>query len=233
MRTRLSCNLSLSCVRVVLCVACVACVAIGQLAIGADEEFVDLLAIPNSNLWVTEGTKTQPNGEPNWRAEDGMLSCAGYGFGFMRYDHQLCDFVLQLEYRIYPAGNSGIGVRGTKFDGTYPTRPSVVGYEIQIADDRGTQPTPKSTGSLYRHVAPLLVASREVRQWNTIEVECRGPHIRIELNGQMVQDVNQASFEEIKTKPLCGYLSLQCHNQPVEFRHIRLKILRRQSQNDD
>jgi hypothetical protein len=37
-----------------------------------------------------------------------------------------------------------------------------------------------------------------------------------------VQDVDQSTIEEIKNKPLSGYLSLQCHGSVVAFRNLKI-----------
>ena len=194
---------------------------------GADEpEFENLLQNNSLQGWVIDGVSDSTAEKAIWTVSDGILRCAGHGFNFLRYDRRLGDFVLRLEYQIFRGGNSGVGVRGLKFDGSYATRPSVVGYELQIADDFGTQPTTKSSGALYRYVAPRVVASRPADQWNQMQLECRGNGIRVVLNGQLVQDVDQSSVAEIKDKPLCGFLSLQCHNHPIEFRQIQLRELK-------
>ena len=44
----------------------------------------------------------------------------------------------------------------------------------------------------------------------------------ITLNGTVVQDVDQSQIEEIKNKPLCGFISLQNHGKPIEWRDLRL-----------
>jgi hypothetical protein len=58
-----------------------------------------------------------------------------------------------------------------------------------------------------------------------MEIECRGPKIRITLNGQTIQDVDQSTIAEIKNKPLSGYLCLQNHGKLIEFRNVRVKGL--------
>ena len=49
--------------------------------------------------------------------------------------------------------------------------------------------------------------------------------IRITLNGQVIQDVDQSTIDEIKGKPLAGYLCLQNHGKFIEFRKLRVKSL--------
>ncbi len=178
--------------------------------------------------WVVEGSATYRDGEeekPVWHVADAMIVCAGSGFGFLRYDKELKDFAVHIEYRMSKGCNSGIGIRSVPFTGPRSTRPSYAGYEIQIADDAGRDPTDRSSGSLYRYVAPMANATKPPPEWNVIEIECRGPRIRIALNDQVIHDLDQTTIEQIKDKPLAGYLLLQNHGRRIEFQNIRLKEL--------
>src|SRR5690606_6934923 len=102
--------------------------------------------------WVAEGTTTTGEGDaaqPIWSARDGMLHCAGGGFGFLRFDEKFSDFTLSLEYRLHPGTNSGVGIRSVVYeDGNKQTRPSRAGYEIQLSDDGTTEPSVHATGSI-------------------------------------------------------------------------------------
>ena len=179
--------------------------------------------------WVVEGTATFKEGEtekPVWYVEDGKIVCAGKGFGFLRFDHSLCDFSLYLEFRMSEKCNSGIGIRADKFDPKKAdTRPSISGFEIQILDDAGKEPDVHSSMSLYRYVAPLKNAIKPAGEWNWVQITARWTHIRVVLNGQVVQDVDQTDVEQIKNKPLCGFFSVQNHGGYIEFRNIAYKDL--------
>jgi len=183
--------------------------------------------------WVVEGTKEfaakgakkdDPK-TPVWSVKDGVINCAGNGFGFLRYDREVSDFVYHVEFKMSKGCNSGIGIRHLKFNGKAETRPSFSGYEIQVLDDAGKQPTDHSTTSLYRYVAATKNAVKPAGEWNTIDIECRGPKIKITLNGEVVQDVDQSTIKEIKDKPLKGYVSVQNHGKAIEFKNLRLKLL--------
>lgn len=178
--------------------------------------------------WVVEGTSRRKEGDqqsPVWTVADEMIHCAGAGFGFLRYETRVCDFSLKLEYRIAKGANSGVGVRTVVYKGTARTRPSFASYEIQLLDDAGKAPDDHSTGSLYRYVAPTANASKPAGEWNAMDIDCRGPHIAITINGQKVQDVDQSTVAAIKDKPLCGYVALQNHGGMIDFRNLRLKTL--------
>lgn len=178
--------------------------------------------------WIVEGTAQYKDGEeekPVWSVADGAIVCAGKGFGFLRYDRPLADFAVHLEYRMSNGCNSGVGIRTVKFTGPARTRPSYAGYEIQILDDAGRPPQQNSSGSLYRYVAPTANATKPAPEWNALEIECRGPRIKVTLNGQLIHDMDQSTIEGIKNKPLSGYFCLQNHGKRIEFRDIRLKEL--------
>jgi hypothetical protein len=197
----------------------------------ADDGLVPIFNGKDLTGWVVDGASSSNSSkgekaEPVWSVRDGILRCTGQRFGFLRYDKKVADFVFEVEYRMSPRANSGIGIRGTRFTGPAKTRPSFASYEVQLLDDAGKPATKGSTGSLYRYVAPKENASKPAGQWNHIRIECRGPRIRVTLNGKTVQDIDQTTVPEIKDKPLSGYIMLQSHTRPVEFRNPRLLVLK-------
>jgi hypothetical protein len=198
--------------------------------------------------WVVEGPKEDKQGNANWTVQDGTIVCRGAGFGFLRYDRQqFADFALRVEYRFAPPvknrrGNSGLGIRTVPFDPKHSllTRASFASFEIQLMDDAGKAPDAHSTGSLYRYLAPKANPVKAAPEWNTIEVECVGPRIKVRLNGEIVTDADQTTLPDLdvkdkpgeaakapapRNKPLRGYIALQSHSGQVEFRQVRLRDL--------
>ena len=197
-------------------------------AVWADDGFVEIFNGQDLTGWIAEGMFDygKENAEkPIWIVDDGNLVCKGRRWGFLRYDKELTDFVVHLQFRTSKGCNSGLGIRGSKFTG-WTTSPSRSGYEIQILDDAGKKPNEHSSGALYRYVAAKQNAIKPAGEWNDIEIECRGPKIRITLNDVVIQDVDQSQIDAIKKKPLKGYFSVQDHGRHVEFRNIRLKELK-------
>ncbi|MCA9247707.1 MAG: DUF1080 domain-containing protein [Planctomycetales bacterium] len=202
-------------------------VAIAESPSNADADgFVDLFANGDFSLWKVDGTNDTDRARQTelWSIDDGVISASGKKYGFIRYDRELRDFELRLEYQLDKGGNSGIGLRGAIYKGG-GSRPSAAGYELQLLADAGRTPNKHSSMSLYRYVAPSENAVRPPGEWNEVEVICRGPHIRVTVNGKTVQDLDQTTIDAIKNKPLHGYLLLQNHGSPVKFRHVRLKEL--------
>ncbi len=197
-----------------------------------EEERVSLFNGKDLDGWVAEGaTEYQDKagkGQPVWTVQDGLVHCAGHGYGFLRYKQKYADFVLHVEYRMAPKCNSGIGIRAAPYDPKRDeaSRPSYYSYEIQLLDDAGTKPTKKGSGSLYRYVAPKANPVKAAPQWNTIEIECAGPRIKVTINEQVVIDFDQTTLSETKNKPLKGYVCLQDHHGVIDFRNIWIREIK-------
>ena len=199
--------------------------------------WVDLFNGKDLSGWVVDGPKEfkdRADGnkvKPLWTVRDGVIRTAGAAFGFLRYDREVSDFILRLDYRLVKekGANSGIGIRTRVFDPkqSTATRPSFYSYEVQLLDDAGAKPTAHTTGSLYRYVAPTKTAHKPAPEWNTLEIECVGPKIRINFNGTDTLVFDQSTNEKLKSKPVRGYVCLQSHSKAAEFKNVRLKELRK------
>jgi hypothetical protein len=173
--------------------------------------------------------KAHPNTR-TWRVRDGVVSCDGStgNAGFLRYEHELCDFVLKLEYRMSPGCNTGICIRSPY---AYRSRqvitlPSQSGYEVQLCDDAGKEPNDESTGAFYGQLAATQNAAKPAGEWNDLEITCEGPRIRVVLNGKTVQDIDHTKIPALKNRHACGYISLQNHGFNTDFRKVRLKEIK-------
>ncbi|MBN2328035.1 MAG: DUF1080 domain-containing protein [Candidatus Omnitrophica bacterium] len=142
------------------------------------------------------------------------------GGGGMRTIDRFDDFILRYEYKIEKGGNSGVQVRCPRSN-----RASKIGFEVQILGDYGKKPDKNSTGSIYDVLAPTVNASKPEGQWNSIEVRCKGPRVRVILNGKKVQDVNFDKYEELKYRLRNGFIFLTDHGNFVAYRNIRIKRL--------
>ena len=168
-----------------------------------------------------------------WAATAEGISCVKNGGGYLATDRQYGDFVLRLEYRIPPGGNSGVGLRF--LPGAWP---STEAMEIQILDD----PHPcyanldnlHKNGSIYTHAAPRVeFAARPAGEWNHMEIRCHGPRVVIHLNRTEIQNVNLDDFADsvgkgkmaLAKRPRRGLIGLQSHGDRVDFRRLELKEL--------
>jgi hypothetical protein len=202
----------------------------GLLDLGPGGDGEPLFASGDLAGWVEEQHAFFKAKHPNvstWAVKDGVVACDGSrgNCGFLRYERKLSDFALRLEYRMPPGCNSGVCVRVPAPYNGLPdeTLPSRTGCEVQIQDDAGTGPSLSSSGALYGAVAPEANAARPAGEWNELEIVCRGPRLRVTLNGRVVQDVDQTEHGAIRDRKRAGYLMLQNHGSAVEFRNLRLK----------
>jgi cytochrome c len=129
------------------------------------------------------------------------------------------EFDLHLEYWNRYTGNSSVSIRDVsrakEWDIPTGSRPSKVGYEIQINIDDTHNPT----GSLY-NVAPAKNPKENRFDWNSLDIESRNDVIRVKLNGELVTE-SPGDPKRGKTGPI----GLQLHDESalVMFRNIRAR----------
>lgn len=168
-----------------------------------------------------------------WRVEDGMLACVGSG-GDLVTEGEYESFVLELEWKIAPGGNSGIFFHvDEEHDTVWQTGP-----EMQILDDElhpdGQDPRTSAGANYALHPAPRGVV-RPAGEWNHARLVVDGDRVRHELNGELVceyrlwSDAWRALVAASKFAGMPDYgmrktgsIALQDHGDPVWFRNIRL-----------
>lgn len=141
-------------------------------------------------------SKPGPEGAKWVVDEDGVLHGSEPRGTWLVSDKEYGDFVLEYDFKLGERGNSGLGVR-------FPGKgdPAFDGLEIQMNDARyneGRDAPNQLTGGIYKAIAPTKQVFKPT-EWNHYVVTARGPRVRVELNGELVQDVN-----------------LDEHNTPVE-----------------
>jgi hypothetical protein len=195
---------------------------------GDDAGFVPLFNGKDFTGWKKYDTKTDP-----WSVEDGMIVCSGKGGGWLGTDRDYADFMLRLEYRLQPGGNSGVYLRAPETGHI-----SRVGMEIQILDDNAPQYAHidyyQYTGSIYHVVAPTQRASKAAGQWNALEIRALGREIVVILNGKKIVDADldrcrkdpEVAREHPGLARTSGRIGLQSHSERVEFRNLLVKEIK-------
>jgi hypothetical protein len=189
--------------------------------------------VPLYNGKDLKGWEDQNGNISAWQANGPILSCVKSGGGWLRTTKMYSDFVVRVDYRIPPEGNSGVGLR-------FPPKgdPAHVGMEIQILDDdadvyKKMHLVPaQHTGGIYYQAPAKQGAAKPPGEWNSYEITCLGPHVTVVLNGQVVNDamVDQytkgaGGHKALADRPKIGYVGLQSHESRVDFRNIELKDL--------
>jgi hypothetical protein len=180
-----------------------------------------------------QGWKVYAGKPENWRAEDGMIVCAGKSGGWLGTERDYANFELRLEYRLRPGGNSGVYLRA-------PTKGwiSRAGMEIQLLDDYHPRYAQidfyQYTGSIYHVVAPTRRASKKAGEWNRLAIRADGRKVTVTLNGIKIVDADldrcRQDPEVAKEHPglarTTGKIGLQSHTGRALFRNLRVKELK-------
>ncbi len=176
---------------------------------------------------------------PCWgMAEDRTLHCTGEGQGDLMTRDTFADFVLELEWKISPCGNSGIMYRVTEvYDAPWKSGP-----EMQVLDNAchpdGANPL-TSAGACYGLYPPMdSTAVRPAGMWNQVRIVVDSAHVEHWLNGKKVveyelwsedwkQRVAASKFSKFPEfgKAREGHIVLQNHGDPVWYRNIRIQRL--------
>ncbi len=206
---------------------CLAVLALGNTA-DREEGFVALFNGKDLSGWKLYESK--PEG---WSVEDNLLICTGKGGGWLGTQRDYANYVLRLEYRLGPAGNSGVYLRAPESGHI-----SRAGMEIQILDDNHPKYAKldyyQYTGSIYHVLGPTQRASKPAGEWNTLEIRADGRHIVVVLNGKKTVDADlnwlqkdpAVAREHTGLAHTTGKLGLQSHSERVEFRNLRIKELK-------
>lgn len=185
---------------------------------------------------------------PLWTVKDGAIMCDGSGLGegsgtnrgSLHTTREFGNFDLVLDFKLSPAGNSGIiyhAVEDPKYTYDYETGP-----EYQLLDDAGWKGELKDAqkaGSSYdMFPAPKTKKLNPPGEWNTARIVYRDGHVEHWLNGDKILEFDENS-DDFKTrysnskwrdypdwnKFKTGVISLQDHGAPVYFRNIKIREL--------
>jgi len=159
-----------------------------------------------------------------WTWENGKVVNKGGKGNWLSTKDQYGDFEIEVEYNCPKDGNSGVYIRCPR-----EGHPSKDGMEIQILDDdaeihKNIKPF-QHTASIYGVVPPSKPAQKKAGEWNILRIRCKGDQVTITLNGEKVVDADMSAYDELKARPRKGYIGLQNHGSPLEFRNIRMKKL--------
>jgi len=194
---------------------------------------------------TTQGWRTfkkQSFPEKGWVVEDGWLHCLGKGGGDrgggdIITDAEFNDFELQWEWKLAPAGNSGV-----KYF-ILETRKAALGHEYQMVDDEREPDAVKKggnhlTASFYDVLAPAHTQVKPPGEINSSRILVKGNHVEHWLNGTKVLEYEcgseavKAAVAASKFKDTTGFgnkvrghLLLQDHNSEVWFRNVRIREL--------
>lgn len=167
----------------------------------------------------------------NYEVVDGAVRCKKDKGGVLYTKDEYADFQVALEFKLPKNGNNGLAIRypGGKGDGAY------IGMtELQVLDDdyKGIIPS-QAHGSAYKMAAAARGYQRPIGEWNYQLVTVKGSTIKVELNGTQILDADLSKVTDEKTVKehpgkdrTKGYFGFCGHNDPVEFRNVKVKEIK-------
>jgi type 1 glutamine amidotransferase len=178
----------------------------------------------------------QQVGQGRFVVESGGSIATEGGPGLLYLTRPFGDFVLELDYRAEsPDAESGIFIRLPQ-PPTDAASAAKAGYEVQIHDlamlppprqipgrpPRAPRPdNERVTGSLTGVAAAWQPTAKPAGEWNHVRIEAAGQRIRVQINGEPVQDY-------IGSRPAEGLIALENGgaDSRVHFRNLRITPLR-------
>ncbi len=205
--------------------------------------------------WRGLGQDQVPSG--HWDIEDGTIKKIPSGEVALQQDGQplqggdlmsieaYSDFELYLEWKIGPAGNSGIKYNvDEEMSTSHPPQHAALGFEFQLLDDQGHTDAKVSAthtaGALYDLMEPGDKVLKQVGEFNSLRILFDGGHGEHWLNGikvleydlgtpEMKQRLEQSKYRSIPgfAEKRTGHIVLQDHTDAAWFRNIKIrKIVR-------
>jgi hypothetical protein len=182
-------------------------------------------------------SKPAPEGAKWAVDEDGILHGSEPRGTWLVSDKEYGDFTLEFDWKLGERGNSGCGIR-------FPARgdPAFDGLEVQMNDERynnGSDMPNQLTGSFYKAIAPRKQVYKPT-QWNHYVITARGPRVKVELNGEPIQDVNldeqnvtvkrhdDTDAPPLKDRPRRGHIGFQELSRGgahVTIKNVKLTVL--------
>ncbi len=195
--------------------------------------------IPEGHWVVEDGTIKKVPSENVPLQKDGQPLVGGDLITIQTYEN----FELAFEWKISPAGNSGVKYNVSEEMSTaYPPKSAALGFEYQILDDEGHPDAQVSdthtSAALYDLIAPQGKSLKSVGEFNTARIVLNGTHGEHWLNGVKVLEYDletpemdrllaASKYKDIIAfaKKRQGHIVLQDHTDTVWFRNIKIRII--------
>lgn len=164
--------------------------------------------------------------------DGGVLRCKPRKGGTIYTEASYTDFVATLEIKLPPGGNNGIAIR---YPGSGDT--AYVGMcELQVLDNTAKKYArldPRQYhGSAYGMTPARRGFLRKTGEWNYERITVTGSRIVVELNGFQILDTDLSKVKAFMANHphpgmtrTEGHFGFAGHNDPVEFRNVRIKSL--------
>jgi hypothetical protein len=148
-------------------------------------------------------------GENQWIVEDGILRSPKSGANLIS-EKTFNDFKLHVEFRYQKGSNSGVYLRGR--------------YEVQIEDNKGSEPRKIYLGAIYGFLTPNEMAAKEPGEWQTYDITLIGRMVTVVCNGktiisnQEIPGITGGAIDSKEGEP--GPILFQGDHGPIDYRNI-------------
>lgn len=195
-------------------------------------EWVDLLSGNDLTNWQPmltlgdDNSVQKPDPDGGWILRDGMLVCETDRHGWLKFNQQLSDFELELEYKLPKDANCGIMLRYSGEDWI-----ARAGMEAQIIDDdysAGPLGATQRSGALYAVAGPAVSKDKPAGQWNQMRIRCEGDRVTISLNGEVTAEADMSKHKKLRNLPRSGMLGIYNglgEAKGTMLRNMRLRTL--------
>jgi hypothetical protein len=212
---------------------------LARCAVAADKDFQPLFSGDGPpKAWTVRewNDLTKKVSDAEWTVKDGVLHSGQRRGTWLMSDKEYTDFILEFEIKLTEVGNSGVALRAPMMGD-----PAFDGMELQVADFRYNTQAKDSelTGGIYRAIAPSKQVYKPT-EWNKFKVELKGVHLKVTLNGEVIQDIDLDKYDQpvkrhdntnappVKDRPKRGHIGFQHlskNNEPVLIRAAKIKVL--------
>jgi len=154
----------------------------------------------------------------------GVLTSNG-GMGLMWYGKKMYEnFILDIDFKCHsPNTNSGIFLRLPEV----VTNNNYINESFEIQIDDADIPTKHSTGAVYDAEPAKMNVAKPTGEWNHYRITFLDDLIKVELNGQLINEWKAEPRGKISSFSDEGYIGLQNHDShaKVSFRNIFVREL--------
>lgn len=156
-----------------------------------------------------DGWKIADNNQ--WEVINGILTSAASGVNLVS-EQEFTDFKLHAEFRYPEESNSGLYLRGR--------------YEVQIADNKGLDPSSILFGGVYGLLTPNQMTAKAAGEWQTYDITLIGRKVTIVANGttiiseQNIPGMTGGALDNNEAAP--GPIMIQGDHGAVEFKTLEI-----------
>jgi hypothetical protein len=187
--------------------------------------WVNITPVSNLKAWTRVAIPPSHPLNPvsQWKVDPvhHVIICEGNrGHEWLRYNHLYRNFVFELQWKLIKVPgakyNSGVFVRNNK-DGS-------IWYQAQVGSSDGGYffgDNPEN-GQLKRFNLRAEIPAQHMRppsEWNTYRIRCVDKALTLWVNG-----AKQSEFTNCNN--LQGYIGLEAEGSRIEFRDLRVQVLR-------